>query len=248
MPPIFTALLILIESSRITEMKQTVLIVEDEPAIADNIRFALETEGFATCWHAMGMDVLPLLAGKTIDLIILDVGLPDINGFDLCKAIRQKYTVPIIFLTARSDEIDRVVGLEIGADDYMVKPFSPRELAARARAVLRRSLPDRASPSHPSPTSLFQVDAPKRRIFFSGQPLSLSRYEYDILDLLVSRPGRIFSREALMARVWDQPEMSMDRTVDAHIKNLRKKLKTVRPDLEVIETRRGVGYALKEGL
>ncbi len=228
--------------------KLTVLIIEDEPAIADNIRFALETEGFATCWHALGTEVISLLAGKTIDLIVLDVGLPDINGFDLCKAIRQTHAVPIIFLTARSDEIDRVVGLEIGADDYMVKPFSPRELAARVRAVLRRSPPGRGGPPHASPTSLFQVDAPKRQILFCGRPLSLSRFEYDILDLLVSRPGRIFSRETLMARVWEQPKMSTDRAVDAHIKNLRKKLKTVRPDLEVIETRRGVGYALKEGI
>ena len=171
-------------------MKQTILIVEDEPAIADNICFALETEGFTTLWHALGADVLPLLSNQTIDLIVLDVGLPDVNGFELCKAIRQQHPVPIIFLTARSDEIDRVVGLEIGADDYMVKPFSPRELTARVRAVLRRSLPGMDSPSREPPTSLFQVDAPKRRILFCGQPLSLSRYEYDILDLLVSRPDR----------------------------------------------------------
>ena len=128
-------------------MKQTILIVEDEPAIADNICFALETEGFTTLWHALGADVLPLLSNQTIDLIVLDVGLPDVNGFELCKAIRQQHPVPIIFLTARSDEIDRVVGLEIGADDYMVKPFSPRELTARVRAVLRRSLPGMDSPS-----------------------------------------------------------------------------------------------------
>ena len=226
--------------------QQTVLIVEDEPAIAENIRFALETEGFTTCWHAMGSDVLPLLARRSIDLIVLDVGLPDINGFDLCRDIRKHNETPIIFLTARADEIDRVVGLEIGADDYMVKPFSPRELAARVKAVLRRS----AFPTEwaaPSPTaSLFQVDPDRRRIVFSGQPLSLSRYEFDILEVLIRRPGHIFSREMLMDRVWDQPEMSTDRTVDAHIKNLRKKLKVVRPDLEIIATHRGIGYALNE--
>jgi two-component system catabolic regulation response regulator CreB len=226
----------------------TILIVEDEPAIAENIRFALETEGFATRWHALGATVLSLLAGETIDLIVLDVGLPDINGFDLCKAVRQRYAIPVIFLTARSDEIDRVVGLEIGADDYMVKPFSPRELAARVRAVLRRTQPGDGRSPEPSTAPLFQVDPPKRRIHFCGRLLPLSRYEYDILNLLISRPGRIFSRETLMDRVWDQPEMSTDRTVDAHIKNLRKKLNAVRPDLEVIETHRGVGYALKEGI
>jgi len=224
----------------------TILIVEDESAIAENIRFALETEGFATCWHALGRDVLPLMADRPIDLIILDVGLPDINGFDLCRTIRRQYETPIIFLTARADEIDRVVGLEIGADDYLVKPFSPRELAARVRAVLRRSKPP-ADRWPPSPAdALFQVDPSRRRIAFSGQPLALSRYEYDLLALLIRRPGRVFSRETLMAQVWDQPEMSMDRSVDAHIKNLRKKLKAVRPDLEMIVTHRGIGYALNE--
>lgn len=225
---------------------RTVLIVEDEPAIAENIRFALETEGFATCCHAMGMEVLPLMARRSIDLIVLDVGLPDINGFDLCRSIRKQYETPIIFLTARADEIDRVVGLEIGADDYMVKPFSPRELAARVKAVLRRTKAPLDRPPSSSAAALFQVDPDRRRIVFCGQPLSLSRYEYDILDLLIRRPGRIFSREILMARVWDQPQMSTDRTVDAHIKNLRKKLKAVRPDLEVIVTHRGIGYALNE--
>ena len=228
--------------------KPSILLIEDESGIADNIVYALETEGFATCWHALGMDVLPLLASRPIDLVILDVGLPDVNGFDLCKAIRREHAVPVIFLTARADEIDRVVGLEIGADDYIVKPFSPRELAARVRAVLRRSMPHGGNPSQSVPASLLQVDAPKRQILFCAQPLTLSRYEFDILDLLISRPGRIFSRETLMSQIWDQPEMSTDRTVDAHIKNLRKKLKAVRPDLEVIETCRGVGYALKEGI
>ena len=225
---------------------QTVLIVEDEPAIAENIQFALEMEGFATCWHSMGTEVLPQMARQPIDLIVLDVGLPDINGFELCRSIRKQYETPIIFLTARSEEIDRVVGLEIGADDYMVKPFSPRELAARVKAVLRRSRAPAEHPPPPSSAALFQVDPSRRRIEFCGQPLSLSRYEYDILDILIRRPGRIFSRETLMEEVWDQPEMSTDRSVDAHIKNLRKKLKAVRSDLEVIATHRGIGYALNE--
>ncbi len=226
--------------------EQTVLIVEDEPAIAENIRFALETEGFATCWHAMGNDVLPLMADQLIDLIVLDVGLPDTNGFDLCRAIRKHYETPVIFLTARADEIDRVVGLEIGADDYMIKPFSPRELAARVKAVLRRSALPANRPSVPADSALFQVDPSRRRIAFDGRTLLLSRYEFDILALLIRRPGHIFSRQTLMMQVWDQPEMSMERTVDAHIKNLRKKLKAVRPDLDMIVTHRGIGYALNE--
>ena len=229
-------------------MNQTILIVEDEPAIAENIRFALETEGFATLWHALGEPVMPLLASQPVDLIVLDVGLPDINGFDLCRSIRRQSQVPVIFLTARADEIDRVVGLEIGADDYMVKPFSPRELAARVRAVLRRSAPAQGTSCEaPAKTAaLFQTDPDKRQIRYCGQPLALSRTEYELLTLMLGRPGRVFSRETLMTTVWDQPEMSTDRTVDAHIKNLRRKLKSVRPDLDLIETFRGIGYALKE--
>ncbi|WP_246804629.1 response regulator [Desulfosarcina cetonica] len=169
-------------------MNRTILIVEDEPAIAENIRFALETEGFATRWHALGAAVLPLLASEPIDLVVLDVGLPDINGFELCKAIRRQYPVPVIFLTARSDEIDRVVGLEIGADDYMVKPFSPRELAARVRAVLRRSQPS-IDTSVPPGQAGFRVDASRRQIAFYGQPLVLSRIEYEMLALMIS--GRV---------------------------------------------------------
>ena len=229
-------------------MKQTILIVEDEPAIADNIRFALETEGFDTIWHPVGGQAVELLQVQTVHLIVLDIGLPDINGLELCKVIRERHDVPIIFLTARSDEIDRVVGLEIGADDYIVKPFSPRELAARVKAVLRRTVADRPDAPHEADASLFSIDDEKRQITYCSEPVALSRYEYDIMKLLIGRPGIIFSREHLMARVWDEPEMSMDRTVDAHIKNIRKKLKNIRPDLDPIVTHRSVGYSLRERL
>ena len=229
-------------------MKQTILIVEDEPAIADNIRFALETEGYDTIWQAVGANVLTLLKEQKAHLVVLDIGLPDMNGLELCKAIREHHDVPIIFLTARSDEVDRVVGLEIGADDYMVKPFSPRELSARVKAVLRRTDAPADDPSTRMDVSLFRVDGEKRRIFYSSEQMDLSRYEYDILNLFISRPGRIFSRENLMKLIWDEPEMSTDRTVDAHIKNIRKKLKTIRSDLDPIVTHRSVGYSLRENL
>jgi two-component system catabolic regulation response regulator CreB len=229
-------------------MKQMILIVEDEPAIADNIRFALETEGFETISQAIGSDVLRLLKEQHVNLVILDIGLPDVNGLELCKAIREHHDIPIIFVTARSDEVDRVVGLEIGADDYVVKPFSPRELSARVKAVLRRSgaLPDQ--PAGHMAVSLFRLEEEKRRIFYCAERVDLSRYEYEILKLFISRPGRIFSRENLMTLVWDEPAMSTDRTVDAHIKNIRKKLKTIRSDLDPIITHRSVGYSLREDL
>ncbi|MEJ2285123.1 MAG: two-component system response regulator CreB [Desulfobacterales bacterium] len=226
-------------------MAPRILIVEDEQAIAENIQYALETEGFETRCLLSGMQVLPLLDHDGIDLIILDIGLPDINGLELCKEIRKFHSLPIIFLTARAAEIDRVVGLEIGADDYVVKPFSPRELTARVKAVLRRT---RQPAAQRSIIQTFQVNESKRRISYRGQPLALSRYEYNLLTLFIQRPGHVFSREQLMDMAWDEPEASMDRTVDAHIKNIRAKLKSITPDMDPIVTHRGVGYALKEDL
>jgi len=229
-------------------MKSIVLIVEDEPAIAENIRYALTTEGFDTLWQSGGTGVLQLLEGERVDLIVLDIGLPDINGMELCKAIRKKHSVPIIFLTARSQEVDKIVGLEIGADDYMVKPFSPRELSARVKAILRRT----AAPSVPEPEKkenpVFQVDESRFRILYFSHALDLSRYEYRMLSLFIARPGQIFSRDKLMERVWDEPDMSMDRTVDVHIKNIRAKLKKINPEIDPIQTHRGIGYSLKETL
>jgi two-component system, OmpR family, catabolic regulation response regulator CreB len=227
-------------------MQVTVLIVEDETAIADTIQYALETEGIAPLLAATAHEALELFASTAVDLIVLDVGLPDINGFELCKRIRRQSDVPIIFLTARSEEVDRVVGLEIGGDDYVVKPFSPRELTARVKAILRRIRQNQST--HPAAGGAWQVNGAKRQITYFGSLLDLSRTEYDLLQTFLRRPGQVFTREQLMANVWDEPEASMDRTVDAHIKNLRAKLKAVRPELNPIVTHRGTGYALKENL
>lgn len=226
-------------------MKPTILIVEDEPAIAETIQYALETDGFKTHYLTSGRPVLTFLDQETVDLIILDIGLPDINGLELCKEIRKTYNLPIIFLTARSEEIDRVVGLEIGADDYVVKPFSPRELAARIKAVLRRTRPKAGDP--PS-NHAFQIDASRRQIWYFDTALELSRYEYNLLKILILHPGHVFSREHLMELAWEEPEASMDRTVDAHVKNIRAKLKAIKAEIDPIATHRGVGYALKEDL
>ena len=190
---------------------------------------------------------MPLLAEEDIDLIILDIGLPDINGLELCKKIRKTRTLPIIFLTARSDEIDKVVGLEIGADDYVVKPFSPRELSARVKAVLRRTRPPAAG-AQSNKNQAFRINEAKRRIIYYGTLLELSRYEFNLLNTFIRHPGRVFSRDQLMDLAWDEPEASMDRTVDAHIKNIRAKLKAVTPTVDPIMTHRGIGYALKEDL
>ncbi|MGD0915840.1 MAG: response regulator [Thermodesulfobacteriota bacterium] len=175
-------------------MKPRVLIVEDEPAIADTIQYALETDGFSTICLTSGQGVLSLLSKEPVDLILLDIGLPDINGFDLCKEIRKTRAIPILFLTARTDEIDKVVGLEIGGDDYMTKPFSPRELSARVKAILRRTRP---SPFPPMPIPGFHIDESRRQIFYFGKPLDLSRYEYALLKTFIRRPGYVFSRDQL---------------------------------------------------
>jgi len=237
--------------------KPKVLIVEDEPAIRDTIQFALESEGLDTLQLSAGLGVPALLAQQRIDLIVLDVGLPDISGFDLLKRVRTQGKTPVIMLTARNAELDRVLGLEIGADDYVVKPFSPRELAARVKAVLRRTQPEPAPATAPvrpeAPVAQAQLTAAefsvypnKRQISFHAVPLTLSKYEYEILLTFIEHPGQVFSREQLMSRVWDVPEQSLDRTVDAHIKNLRAKLRVIQPDADPIVTHRGSGYSLRE--
>lgn len=227
-------------------MAQRILVVEDEPAIADTITYALRTEGFEVAWCSTGEEATRVLHENDISLIVLDVGLPDQNGFDLCKEIRKTSAVPIIFLTARTDEIDRVVGLEIGGDDYVPKPFSPRELAARVKAVLRRFPSGENALSAARVDSPFLVDKKRMEIRFFGKPLDLSRYEFRILEVLAGRPGWVFSREQLMDLVWEAPEASMDRTVDTHVKTIRRKLRAIKPEADPIQTHRGLGYSLKE--
>lgn len=238
-------------------MKPTILIIEDESGIVDNIEYALKTEGFETQWCSTGQEGLETLKSKEITLVLLDVGLPDINGFELFKELRKESGVPVIFLTARSEEIDRVVGLELGADDYVTKPFSPRELTARVKAVLRRvrntgdptPSETRAEEPHPSdmpPSFPFKYDEKKNAVYYYGIQVQTSRYEYRIMKILIRHPGWVYTREQLMEMAWEEPDMSEVRTVDAHIKNLRRKLKTIHPDHDPIITHRGSGYALKE--
>lgn len=227
-------------------MKPRVLIVEDEPGIADTLQYALRTDGFDPAWAATGEEAVAQFKAQPPALVILDVGLPDTSGFEVFKRLREVADVPVVFLTARSDEIDRVVGLELGADDYVAKPFSPRELVARVRSILRRSAKAAAAPA--APVLPLTIDEGKRQIRFYGKPLELSRYEFGLLQTLASRPGHVFSRDTLLARVWGDDTESLDRTVDAHVKTVRAKMKLVAPTLEPIRTHRGSGYALAEDL
>jgi two-component system catabolic regulation response regulator CreB len=231
-----------------------ILVVEDEPAIADTIVYALSTEGFVPHWSANAQAALEAAAASTSNpfaLAILDVGLPDLNGFDLFRRLQQvDSALPAIFLTARTSEIDRVVGLELGADDYVAKPFSPRELIARVRTVLRRIKRSQAQGDAPAPRAqtAFAIDDERKQIRFRGRTLDLSRYEYRLLKVLAERPGRVYSRDELMNLVWDDPAASFDRTVDAHIKQLRAKLRSVDAALDPIQTHRGLGYSLRDDL
>ncbi|CAN5655711.1 two-component system response regulator CreB [soil metagenome] len=230
-----------------------ILIAEDESGIADTLCYALTSDGFAPVWCRTAEEALAQFCAAPPALAILDVGLPDLNGFELFKrlqALPGGSDVPMLFLTARSSEIDRVVGLELGADDYIAKPFSPRELVARVRTILRRTArtasTEAAAPA--APPGVFTIDEERHQIRYYGRALELSRYEYGLLRVLVQRPGRVYTRDDLLRLVWDDASDSLDRTVDAHIKTLRAKLRVIAPGTDPVRTLRGVGYALAEDL
>jgi two-component system catabolic regulation response regulator CreB len=177
------------------------------------------------------------------------VGLPDTNGFDVCRQIRQHHQIPLLFLTARSDEIERIIGLEIGADDYCVKPFSPRELISRIRVILRRAggqvTQQAATVLLNTPNSIWQYLPEKMQISYHGELLQLTRYEYRLLEVLLKNPERVLSRQQLMQAAWENPDHSLERTIDTHIKMLRQKLNMIHEE-EVIITHRGIGYSLSK--
>lgn len=222
-----------------------ILLVEDESAIADAVLYALRAEAYEVEHVLLGREGLQRLRDENFDLVVLDVGLPDLGGFDVCRELRTFSEVPVIFLTARDGEIDRVLGLELGADDYMAKPFSPRELVARVRARLRRSAAPANEPGSWRQHGAFAHDSAGQRIRYGTQELALTRYEYRLLAALLVRPGAIMSREQLMADVWRDAPETFDRTVDTHIKTLRTKLHAIDPQRDPIQTHRGMGYSLK---
>ncbi len=220
----------------------TILIAEDETTIAEAVGYALRAEGFAAEHVLLGAAVLPRIQAGGVDLLILDVGLPDMTGFDVCRGVRAASDVPVIFLTARQVEVDRVLGLELGADDYVVKPFSPRELVARVRACLRRRAP--RPQARWQGAGAFEIDPEGRRIRYRGRMLELTRYEHGLLEALLARPGAVLSRAQLMDRVWPDALDSGDRTVDTHIKTLRAKLRAAGTEADPIHTHRGLGYSI----
>lgn len=223
--------------------RRRVLVVEDEANIADSILYVLEQDGIEAIWVQHGEAALATFEQQSADLIILDVGLPDMNGFDICRELRRQSRVPIIFLTARDAEIDRIVGLELGGDDYVTKPFSPRELLARVNAVLRRfkeNSHQSQSQSQPKPSKL---EFRGGRFYFDDHALTLTAFETGILALLMAHPEQIFTRQQIMDKVWLDSQNSFDRVIDTHVKTLRQKLKDTTGSVDWIVTHRGLGYS-----
>lgn len=218
-------------------MNGTVLVVEDERKLADLLRDYLRKSGFEAYCIGNGQDVVPMVRQQMPDLILLDLMLPGRDGLQICTEIRTFSTVPIIMVTARIEEIDRLLGLELGADDYICKPFSPREVVARVKAVLRRSL----SATTVQAAGLV-MDEARYQAMLNGQELELTAVEFKLLRLLASSPARIFGRQQLMDRIYPDERVVSDRTIDSHIKKLRKKLDAVNPGRELIHSVYGVGY------
>lgn len=221
----------------------SILLVEDEASIVDTLAYVLRSEGHAVLHAATGTAALDLLAREALQLAIVDVGLPDISGFELVRRLRTHSLLPVMFLTAHADEVDRVLGFEMGADDYVTKPFSPREVAGRVRAILRR-MPSAGTTTEPGGQDL-RLDEAAAQICHAGRPLVLTRYEYLLLAWLLRNPRRVFSREQLLDAVWGQSRDSTDRTVDTHIKTLRAKLREAGVAGDPIQTHRGLGYSLQ---
>lgn len=223
-----------------------VLVVEDDPRIADVLEYALRAEGYTVEKAQRGREAIENAQRSAPALIVLDVGLPDIDGFEVCRSIRTFSDVPVIFLTSRSDEIDRVVGLEIGGDDYVVKPFSPRELLARIKAVRRRQDRAPSSESTESESELrygpITIDPEKFRVTSGNREIVLTAQEFKLLELLVKHPGRVFTRAQVLNRAWGDGGLVTDRTIDVHVKTLRKKF----GKFDFIETVRGIGYRARE--
>lgn len=226
-----------------------ILIVEDEPKIADLLQKYLQSAGFQTVWLARGDEVTAWLEKQQAALILLDVMLPGKDGLEVCKDIRTQSQIPIIMLTARAEEIDRLLGLELGADDYICKPFSPREVVARVKAVLRRfghSDGDNGTsiPNEPGANGglKLELDANRLTVSLNTDEVTLTRVEFDLLEALYTQPGRIFSRQQLMERVYSDNRIVSDRTIDSHIKKLRKKINPLQPEQELIHSVYSVGY------
>lgn len=221
------------------DQQHTILLVEDEEKLAELLVEYLAASGFRVTVKYEGTGIVEEVKEKEPDLILLDLMLPGKNGIDICKEIRAFSSVPIIMVTAKVEEIDRLLGLELGADDYICKPYSPREVVARTKAVLRRSNPQKSTVEKPQP---LQLDEEKFLATLHGTQLDLTPVEFRLLKTLLSSPGRVYSRDQLIEYIYNDRRIVTDRTVDTHIKNLRKKMEAIHKTDDIIHSVYGIGY------
>jgi DNA-binding response OmpR family regulator len=227
-------------------MNEKILLVEDEKTLAKALKFNLEKEGFRVEVAFDGEEALNAMSRKEPDLVILDLMLPKIDGYEVCRSIRRSSDVPIIMLTARDEDIDKILGLELGADDYMTKPFNTRELLARIRAILRRTVQQAAAAKNFIKIGDLQIDAIKRKVTVKGREVTLTSREFNLLSLLASNPGKVYSREELLEEIWGDDYSGDVRTVDVHIRHLREKIEEFPAEPNIILTVWGAGYKFRE--
>jgi two-component system response regulator RegX3 len=226
-------------------MAERILVIEDEPAIAEAVEYALESEGFDVDALANGAEALAVAQANQYDLLVLDLMLPGLSGIELCRRLRTESSVPILMLTAKDAEVDRVVGLEIGADDYVTKPFSMTELVARVRALLRRRELDSREGGARLRVGDLEVDLAKHQASVGGEAVSLTAFELKLLSLLAAEPERVFSRREIMQHLWDSDYVGDERACDLHVSNIRRKIERDPASPERLVTVRGAGYKLQ---
>jgi DNA-binding response OmpR family regulator len=226
----------------------TILLVDDEDSVQSLLTYPLERDGFRVVSARDGEEALRLFAAEPVDLVVLDIMLPKLDGLEVCKRLRAESSVPIIMLTARDDEIDTLLGLELGADDYITKPFSIREFRSRVRALLRRAgAPRRDMPeAEPLVSGNVSLDSDRRVATVDGRALDLTYVEFELLRTLVAQPGKVFSRRALLQAIWGDSSYREPRTIDVHVRHLREKIEEDPSEPELILTVRGAGYRLRE--
>jgi two-component system, OmpR family, response regulator len=232
-----------------TEATPTILLVDDEDSVRKVLAFPLERDGFMVVQAADGEEALREFAANTVDLVVLDIMLPRLDGLEVCKRLRATSSVPIIMLTARDDELDKVIGLELGADDYITKPFSIREFRSRVRALLRRAKVSQTAGGAPAErleADGLVIDIPRRSVEMRGEPVQLTYVEFELLRTLAAQPGRVFSRRMLLEALWKSADYRDPRTIDVHVRHLREKLETEPRTPEYILTVRGVGYRFRD--
>jgi DNA-binding response OmpR family regulator len=225
----------------------TILLVDDEDAVQKLLAYPLERDGFRVVQARDGEEALERFGREHVDLVVLDVMLPKLDGLEVCKRLRAASNVPIIMLTARDDELDKVLGLELGADDYITKPFSIREFRSRVRALLRRAAAPRGDDDELIQSDGLRIDLVRREVEAHGSPVQLTYVEFELLRTLASHPGRVYTREQLLQALWGGSDYREPRTIDVHIRHLREKLESDAREPELILTVRGVGYRFRSG-